>query len=56
MRVVVADDSVLLREGIVRLLQEAETRGCPVQDGRAMLDGQVEAVLRFFGFGPPPVR
>jgi shikimate dehydrogenase len=36
-----------------RLLQEAQKRGCPVQGGRAMLDGQVEAILRFFGFAAP---
>jgi len=47
---------VVLKAPRSRLLQEAETRGCPVQGGRAMLDGQVEAVLRFFGLGPPPVR
>jgi shikimate dehydrogenase len=47
---------VVLKAPRSRLLQEAEMRGCPVQGGRAMLEGQVEAVLRFFGLGPPPVR
>ena len=47
---------VVLKAPRSRLLQEAETRGCPVQGGRAMLEGQVEAVLRFFGLDPPPVR
>jgi shikimate dehydrogenase len=36
-----------------RLLQEAQARGCPVQGGRAMLEGQVEAILHFFGFAAP---
>ncbi|HEX8663474.1 MAG TPA: shikimate dehydrogenase [Beijerinckiaceae bacterium] len=36
-----------------RLVQEAQKRGCSVQAGRAMLDGQVEAILQFFGFAAP---
>jgi shikimate dehydrogenase len=36
-----------------RLLQEAQALGCPVQAGRAMLEGQVEAILQFLGFAAP---
>jgi shikimate dehydrogenase len=36
-----------------QLLREAQARGCPVQGGQAMLDGQVEAILQFFGFAAP---
>ena len=39
-----------------RLLRGAQTRGCPVQGGQAMLEGQVEAILQFFGFAAPHAR
>ena len=41
MRVVVADDSMLLREGLVRLLTEA---GCEVVASVADVDGFIAAV------------
>jgi shikimate dehydrogenase len=45
---------VILKPPISPLLKAAEARGCPTQAGRAMLEGQVEAVLGFFGFAVPP--
>jgi shikimate dehydrogenase len=44
---------VVLKTPASRLLREAQRRGCPTQAGRAMLDGQVEAILQFFGFAAP---
>jgi shikimate dehydrogenase len=47
---------VVLKTPPSRLLREAQARGCPTQAGRAMLDGQVEAILQFFGFAAPHAR
>ena len=41
---------VILKPPISALLRAAQARGCAIQPGRAMLEGQVEAVLGFFGF------
>jgi shikimate dehydrogenase len=45
---------VILKPSVSPLLEAAQARGCPTQGGRAMLEGQVEAVLGFFGFAAPP--
>ncbi|HEX8164695.1 MAG TPA: shikimate dehydrogenase [Beijerinckiaceae bacterium] len=47
---------VVLKTPASRLLREAERRGCRTQGGRAMLDGQVEAILQFLGFDAPHAR
>jgi shikimate dehydrogenase len=44
---------VVLKTPASRLLGEALRRGCPVQAGHAMLEGQVEAILQFLGFAAP---
>jgi shikimate dehydrogenase len=44
---------VVLRPTPSPLLAAAEARGCATQTGRAMLEGQIEAILGFFGFAPP---
>jgi shikimate dehydrogenase len=41
---------VILKPPTSALLRAAQARGCAIQPGRAMLEGQVEAVLGFFGF------
>jgi shikimate dehydrogenase len=43
----------ILKLPVSPLLEAAAARGSPTQAGRAMLEGQVEAVLGFFGFGAP---
>ena len=45
---------VILKPPVSRLLEEAKARGCATQAGRAMVEGQVEAVLGFYGFPAPP--
>ena len=46
-KVVVAD--VVLKETATPLLRHADACGCPTMGGRAMLEGQVDEMLRFFG-------
>ncbi|MEQ8934156.1 MAG: shikimate dehydrogenase [Silicimonas sp.] len=40
---------VILKPRISRFLQAAEARGCATQPGYRMLEGQAEAIARFFG-------
>jgi len=42
---------VILKPATSPLIQAAEARGCPVQRGIRMLEGQVDAICDFFGIG-----
>jgi shikimate dehydrogenase len=44
---VVAD--AIMKPTRTRLLREAEDHGHPIQEGRHMLDNQVDAIWLFFG-------
>lgn len=40
---------VIMKPPVTRLLREAESRGCRIQPGAPMLDGQFPLILDFFG-------
>lgn len=42
---------VILKPFMSPLLEACAAKGCPVQPGRRMLEGQAEAILEFFGMG-----
>lgn len=42
---------IILKPAISPLLRAAQARGCPVQPGIRMLEGQVDAICDFFGIG-----
>ena len=43
---------VVLHETLTPYLAAAQARGCAVQTGQAMLEGQVREIARFFGVAP----
>jgi len=45
---------VILKPATSPLIKAAEARGCPVQRGIRMLEGQVDAICDFFGIGVSP--
>ena len=42
---------VIMKPETTRLLTLAAARGCPIHQGRHMLDGQVQMMMEFFGLG-----
>lgn len=40
---------IILKPAVTPLLQEASRRGCAIQEGAPMLEGQVDAICDFFG-------